>query len=100
MGRLRGGSREKHLESAAAPHLAPDFDPALVLFDDAIDSGEAQTSTFADFLCGKERFKDAFEGFGIHTAAGIANRKADEPARAGIGMAVNVVVVNGHGGGG
>ena len=51
-----------------------------MLFDDGIDSGEAQPGALADRLGSKERFEDSGFGGFIHTAPGISNGEADKIA--------------------
>ena len=66
-GSLLAGKED--VEGAALADFAADFDPALVLLDNAIDGGQAQAGAFADFLGGEERLEDAGHGGGVHAAA-------------------------------
>ena len=61
--------RTRHPISRA--DLARDFHPALMLFQDAVNSGQAETGAFADFFGGKEWFEDAPERGRVHALAGV-----------------------------
>jgi len=50
--------REVDPELRAQAGLALHFDPALVLFDDAVDGGQAQAGALAHSLGGEERIED------------------------------------------
>src|SRR6266540_1262393 len=60
--------------------LALELDPALVLFDDSIDGGQAQTRAFANFLGCEKWLKDPSQVLGRNTTAGVRRREADKPA--------------------
>ena len=49
---------KKNLEHGADADFALDFDPAVMLFDDAINGGQSQSRSFADFLGGEKRLKN------------------------------------------
>ena len=61
----------KIFKVGALADLARDFDPAVVLRDDAVNRGEAEAGAFADFLGGEERLEDVAERLGVHAAAGV-----------------------------
>ena len=57
------------------PGLAADFNPAMMLFDDAVGRGQAQAGAFADILGGEERLENAFERALVHAHAGVGHRE-------------------------
>src|SRR5689334_5651689 len=56
--RLRA-RREIKSERATCSNLAGDFNPALMLFDDAVHGGQTEARTFAHFFRSEEWFEDA-----------------------------------------
>ena len=75
-----------------------DLDPALVLFDNAINRRQAQAGAFADFLGGKKRLKDALEIFRRNAAAGVRLADTNEAPDTRFGMVLNVSFVHVHDG--
>src|SRR5208282_3280863 len=78
-----GGStvaREEDLKSGPLADLALDFNPPLVLFDNAIDGGEAQAGSLAELLGGKEGLEDPPQILGWDATAGVADAETDEGA--------------------
>ena len=94
-----GGGKEDP-EGGARTDFAGDFDPALVLLDDAVDGGQAEAGAFADLLGGEERFEDAVQRLLVHAAAGVGDAQADEPARPGFGLLLDIGRVDLDDGGG
>ena len=72
------------------PGFAADLEPALVLFDNAIDRGEAQASAFADFLGGEKWFKQMRQHFRRDAAAVVLDEDASKSSRNGAGVALAV----------
>src|SRR2546423_11550587 len=70
LGRWRGisGAGEKNLEGRAATDLTFNFDPSLVLFNDAINSSQTQARALADFLGREERLEQTGQGLGGNAA--------------------------------
>ena len=62
---------KENAEGGALADFAGHLHPALMLFRDAVNGGQPQAGAAADFLRGKERFKDARERFCVHAAAGV-----------------------------
>ena len=42
-----------------------------MLFDDAVDGGQAQPGAFANILGGEKGFKDVFQSGRVHPTAGV-----------------------------
>jgi len=63
--RIGGAGRQKNFKSGSSPNLAGYFDPAPMLFDDAMDRRQAEAGAFAGFFGGKERFKNPRQIFRI-----------------------------------
>ena len=61
----------KILKVVPSPKLAGYFDPALMLFDDAIDGRQAEPGALAGFLGGKERFENPRQIFRVDARPGI-----------------------------
>ena len=70
--------REINIEGGAVAGFAGGFDPALMLVDDAVNGGQAQAGTFADFLGGEKRLEQVAQRNGIHAASGVDDAEADE----------------------
>jgi hypothetical protein len=62
--------------------LAFHLDPAAVVGDDAVDDRESESGALADIFCRKEGLEYPILRFGIHTATGIGDPKANEIAAA------------------
>jgi hypothetical protein len=62
---------KKNFEFGAGVGFAEDADGAAMLFDDAVDGGEAEAGAFAGNFGGEERFEDVRFGFGTHAGAGV-----------------------------
>ena len=90
--RRRGGKVD--FESRPHAGLAADFDPALMLLDDAINGCESKASSFAHLFGGKERLKDSLQRIGIHAATGVRDGEDDKLARSRFGMLADVGLVN------
>src|ERR1035437_3308620 len=82
--------------AAAVAGLAVDFNPALMLFDDAVDGGQAEAGALAHFLGGEERFKNALERAVIHAAAGVGHGQHDKLAGPELGVQLHRLVVQFH----
>src|SRR5258706_8742353 len=83
-------------KSGALADLAFDFNPALVLFDNAVNGGKAEAGALADVLGGEERLEDAGDVFLRDAAAGVGFADADEGADAGFGMKLDMGFVQFH----
>src|ERR1035441_10980321 len=77
-------------ERRACADGAFDLDPALVLFDNAINRCQTQAGASADFLCGKKRLKDTLEIFRRNAAAGVRLADTNEAPDTRFGMVLNV----------
>src|ERR1039458_9621200 len=84
------GGGEIDLERGADANLAGDFGPALVLFDDAVNGGQAQTGALANLFGSKERLENPVQRLPVHAAAAVGNRKTNEIADPRVGMLRNV----------
>ncbi len=90
--------RKKHFESGADAHFALDFEPAMMLFDNAINGGQSQPSSLADFLGREKRLKNPLQHLGFHAATSICHGQADEPTHTGFRVLSQVGGVNFSGG--
>src|SRR5437879_2351277 len=61
-------SRQKNQEGRTRPDAAGHFNPPLVLFDDAIDSGQAEARPFTEFFGGEKWLKNSRQVLGPNTA--------------------------------
>ncbi len=61
------------LEGRAFLFFAVDIDEAVVLFDDAVDCGQAQSGPFAHLFGGEKGLEDFILGGGVHAAAVVAD---------------------------
>ena len=84
--RRRGDGREKDAERGAVAQLALDFDPALMLLDDAINRRQPQAGALADFLGGEERLERCGKCSGAMPVPVSADAQADKLAGAGVGL--------------
>ena len=73
--------------------LAVDVDVAVVLPDDAVDHGHAQTGPFSHFLGREEGFEDLSQDLFVHAAARVAHDKADIVSGGVIGVIGTVGLV-------
>ena len=78
--------REVDSECGADANLTGHLDPTLVLLDNAIDGGEAQTGAFADSFCREEGFEDAGHVFRGNAGAGVLHSHADKHPGTGFRM--------------
>ncbi len=86
---------EVDLEDGAAVEFTGDGDPAAVLFNDAVDGGEAESGAFADFFRGEEGFEDMGESIWGDTAAGIGDFEEHVGAGVGVGLGGGGIFVDG-----
>ena len=84
-GRGAARGRQVDLEGRALPELALHFDPALMLFDDAVNGGESQTGALAKFLRGKERLEEAAQGHIVHAQSAVGDGERDESSGPSLG---------------
>ena len=85
---------EINSKSGALPEHALDFNPAFVLFDDAIDGGQSQPCAFVDGLRREEGLKDAGLSRSIHPAARVRDTQANRAAGVGVGVPLHIGGVN------
>ena len=83
---LAFGDWEKYVECSALAGGGDDFDPALMLFNDAIDSGETHACAFVHLLGGEEGLENAGARGAIHAASAVGNTKSEEFTGTRIGM--------------
>jgi len=81
-----------HTERAAFAKFAVNIDEAVVLLDDAVDGGQAESGSLADFLFRIEGFKNMRQGLLIHAATVIADSKHGIIAGQGLGVLLAIVV--------
>src|SRR5581483_6086463 len=89
-----------NLKRGADANFTFDLDPALMLFHDAIDGGEAESCAFADFFGGKERFKNPVHRFAVHAATCVGHAQSHGGTHARIGVLLSIGGIDVHGGGG
>ena len=66
-----------NFETRPVVRLAVDINETVVLFYNAINSGQPQAGTLIHSLRGEERLKNIFQGLMIHTAAVVADGQHD-----------------------
>src|ERR1700678_4226297 len=84
---LEGG--QENLKNGAGAGIAGYFDPALMLFDNAKDGGQAQPGAFANLLGREKRLENPREMFGRNTRARVHYAEANETAGAPFGMGLD-----------
>src|SRR5581483_3553736 len=77
---LRRG-RQEHMESSAHAHSAFEFEPTLMLLDDARDCRQAETGALAHLLRGEKRLENPRPNLRRDAATGILDGKTDEISR-------------------
>ena len=82
---------QKYVKGGSLAGLAFNFNPALVLLDDAIDGRQAKTGAFADGFCREKRLKNMRQLFGVNARAGIRNAQANKFAGPAFGMVAQTV---------
>ena len=68
-------SRQIDLESGPLARFTVNVDKALVLFDNTVHRGEAETRSPVHLLGGEKGLKDIEQGFLVHADAVIADRQ-------------------------
>ena len=91
------GGGKKHIERAAFSGFTLCFDPAFVLFDNAINRRQAEAGAFANVFRGEKRFKDVAQSRGVHARSRVADTQSHEAAGARLGMGFGVGGVKVHG---
>ena len=76
--------------------LAFDFNPALMLFDDSVNGGQAETGAFANFFRREERLEDAGQSAIVHAVPGVGDGEADEISLACLRVAAGVSGIDQH----
>ena len=87
------GTGQKNCELGTGTGLSMDFDPASVLFHEAVDRSEAEAG-LAGAFGGKEGFEKASRYFRCHSATGVGHRQANISARAGTLILARMLFVN------
>src|SRR6185369_972439 len=80
------GARQINMEGGADVQLAFDFNPALMLFNDAEYGCQAEAGAATDFLGGKERFENVRKVRRGNAFTGVPYRQADKVARTTLGF--------------
>jgi hypothetical protein len=73
-------SREVQFEGAAAARLTMNSDCAIVVFNDAVNNGQAQTRSFTRTFRGKKRLEDALHSFFRHAVPRVAHTQPGKAA--------------------
>src|SRR5207248_1185986 len=89
-----GTGGKKDCERGALFDLAFDFEPPLVLLDDAIDGRQPQASALADSFGRKKRSENTGSCGSVHPTAGIGNAQTDKIAFSRLRVALDVTLVN------
>src|SRR5438552_13690296 len=90
----RGPTGEKGGHRRASVRLAAHLDPPAMLFDQAANAGQSQTSGFGHAFGRKKRFKEPSLNVRAHAATGVRHLEAHEGPRAGLFMAASLGFIN------
>ena len=91
------GGGKKHIERGAFSGFTIRFDPAFMLFDNAINRCQAEAGSFADIFRGEKRFEDAGQSRGVHALTSVVDAQSHEAPGARLGMGFGVGGVKVHG---
>ena len=67
-----------------------------MILHDAVDNGQAEPGTFADWLCGKKRVEEMGADLVTHAHPGILDGQTDIRPRPGIGMFSTILLIDVH----
>ena len=79
--------------------LTAHFDPSTVLFDQAVNAGQAEAGSFGPIFSRKERFKEPSLNLWAHPATGIRDHEAHEDTWMRFFMASSLHFIKQHCGG-
>src|SRR5215470_5088861 len=68
-------------EARAFSQLTFNVDEPIALFDDAVNSGQAQSCSLADLFSREKRLEDMAQSFFVHAAARVLDCEHDEATR-------------------
>ena len=77
----------------AGAELSGNVYPSLVLFDNSVDGGQSQASSFTDILGGEEGFKDMRQMLRGNSSAVVGDAQGYKTSRAGFFMLASLMGV-------